>query len=200
MRQLRARLGLDSRHCGSGKKDNPNGSCGCPSAGKEGEIDKLLVPLVTLKLAGPDLEDLLDQVAGKWHCATVSPVAQQEVMPHVQLTRGWQHSAYARAGTPPLYPPEARPLAILVLRACPIRPAPPAATAPVGRYPINNRSSNAPTAASPAQRSTGVFPTTDLTLPELARGLSLMRCDLKRVDSALPADFDVKSPENGLEG
>ncbi|KAK3386032.1 T5orf172 domain-containing protein [Podospora didyma] len=68
MRQLRARLGLDSRYCGSGKKDNPDGSCGRLSAGKDGEIDKLLMPLATLKLAGPDLADLLDQVAGKWHC------------------------------------------------------------------------------------------------------------------------------------
>ncbi|KAL2782355.1 hypothetical protein BJX66DRAFT_345919, partial [Aspergillus keveii] len=68
VRQLRARLGLDSRYCGSGKKDNPDGSCGCFSAGKDGEIDKLLVPLATLKLAGPDLEDLLDEVADKWHC------------------------------------------------------------------------------------------------------------------------------------
>lgn len=68
IRQLRARLGLDSRRCGSGKKDNPNGSCGCPSAGKDDEIDKLLMPLTILKLAGLDPADLLDQVAGKWHC------------------------------------------------------------------------------------------------------------------------------------
>ena len=68
VRQLRARLGLDSSHCGSSKKDNPDGSCGCPSADEDSEIDKLLVPLATLKLAGPDLADLLDQVAGKWHC------------------------------------------------------------------------------------------------------------------------------------
>ncbi|KAK4120057.1 DUF1766-domain-containing protein [Parathielavia appendiculata] len=68
VRRLRARLGLDSRYCGSGKKDNPDGSCGCSSAGKDGEIDKLLVPLATLELADPDLEDLLDEVADKWHC------------------------------------------------------------------------------------------------------------------------------------
>jgi len=66
--QLRTRLGLDSRYCGSGKKDNPDGSCGCPSAGKDDEIDKLLVPLATVELANPDLADLLDQVADKWHC------------------------------------------------------------------------------------------------------------------------------------
>ena len=68
LRQLRALLGLDNGYCGSGKKDNPIGSCGYPSADKDGEIDKLLMPLATLKLAASDIADLLDQVAGKWHC------------------------------------------------------------------------------------------------------------------------------------
>ncbi|KAK4163815.1 hypothetical protein QBC43DRAFT_300788 [Cladorrhinum sp. PSN259] len=68
MRKLRKCLGLDSGYCGSGKKDNPDGSCRSRSGGKDGEMDKLLLPLATLKLAAPDLEDLLDEVASKWHC------------------------------------------------------------------------------------------------------------------------------------
>jgi hypothetical protein len=68
VQRLRTSLGLDSRYCGSGKKNDPDGSCRCSSAGEDGEIDKLLVALATPKLAGPDLADLLDEIADKWHC------------------------------------------------------------------------------------------------------------------------------------